>query len=175
LEDLSLHILDIAENSVRAGANLVQININEDVEEDLLVIEIEDNGRGMNSDELQRAKDPFFTTKNNKKVGLGLSLFSEAARMANGNLEIKTEEKRGTMVRATFQYSHIDRKPLGNIRATLEILIVGYPKADFLYKHIKGENVLSLDTRKMRVGNGKDSSLLSGKIKRIRQILNNEQ
>jgi len=175
LEDLSLHILDIAENSIRAGASLIQITIDEDIEKDQLVIKMEDNGRGMRSEELEKALNPFYTTKENKRVGLGLSLFSEAARMAGGNLEIKTREKEGIQIQAIFQYSHIDRKPLGNINETLETLIVGNPHVDFLYQYRKGEKIISLDTRHIRSGNEGGSFFSSNMIKMIRQILNNKQ
>ena len=172
MKDLSLHIFDIAENSLRAGANFIKITINEDIKKDQLVIKIEDNGRGMRSEELEKALNPFFTTKVNKKVGLGLSLFSEAARMAGGNLKITTSEKEGTKIKATFQYSHIDRKPLGDIKETLETLIIGNPHVDFLYQYRKGEKKISLDTRQIKSGNSSFSYIM---IKRIRQILETEQ
>ena len=175
MEDLSLHILDIAENSIRAGANLIKISIDEDMEKDKLVIKIEDNGRGMSSEELEQALNPFFTTKENKKVGLGLSLFSEAARMSGGNMEITSGEKGGTEIRAIFKYGHIDRKPLGNIKDTLETLIIGNPNVDFLYQYRKGEKKISLDTRQIRLGNGDDSTFSFIMIKRIRQVLENKQ
>lgn len=172
MEDLSLHILDIAENSVRAGADLIRIIINEDTAKDLLEIEIEDNGRGMSAEELKKALNPFYTTKENKKTGLGLSLFSEAARLAGGNLTIRSQEKEGAKIRAVFQFSHIDRKPLGNIRETLETLIMGNPDVDFVYQHSKDDKKIFLDTREIRSGN--DSSVMISMVKKIRQLFENE-
>jgi len=174
LEDLSLHILDIAENSVRSGATLIKIIIVEDTAKDLLEIEIEDNGRGMSSEELENALNPFFTTKENKKIGLGLSLFYEAVRMAEGNLEVSSREKWGTKIHAAFQFSHIDRKPLGNIRETLETLIMGNPDVDFVYQHRKDDKKMLLDTREIRSGNDYNSSFQISMVKRIRQIFEHE-
>lgn len=135
MEDMSLHILDIVENSIRAGAMDVEININEDTGADLLEIEIRDDGAGMNQTTLEKALDPFFTTKTVRKVGLGLSLFREAARSAGGDMILKSEAGKGTRVKATFQHSHVDRQPLGDLAKTLEILIIANPEVRFRYYH----------------------------------------
>ncbi len=150
MEDLSLHILDIVENSIRAKASRIEIKVIENIGEDLLVIEIKDNGRGIDEETIKKVLDPFFTTRTTRKVGLGLPLLSQAARESGGDIEIKSKVGRGTRVKATFGYSHIDRKPLGNMEATLTTLIAGNPEVDFIYKHKKDESEFRLDTREIR-------------------------
>ncbi|MCK4967021.1 sensor histidine kinase [bacterium] len=173
MEDISLHILDIAENSVRAGASLVKIQIDEDLKNDQLVVRIEDNGQGMKEQELENSLNPFFTTKKDKKIGLGLSLFHDAARIAGGNLEITTRENWGTKIKAVFQHSHIDRKPLGSIKNTIEILVIGNSHVDFIYEHRKGEEKIAFDTRKLRDGIEADSLYPAVMIKKIQQLFIN--
>ncbi len=150
MEDLSLHILDIAENSVNAGATSIQIIIREDIFEDVLTIEIEDNGAGMTPGELEMASDPFYTTRTTRKVGLGLPLLDEAARAANGNLEIDSRPGLGTKVCATFQLSHIDRKPVGNMAETITALLARRPDIDVVYRHERGDDLVSFTTKDVR-------------------------
>ena len=132
MEDLSLHILDIVENSIGAKASRVKIKVDEDTQKDLLMIEIEDNGRGMDGETVKKVLDPFFTTRTTRRVGLGLPLLDQATRESGGDIEIESKVGRGTRVRASFGYSHIDRKPMGDIGATLTILIAGNPEVDFV-------------------------------------------
>lgn len=148
MEDLSLHILDIVENSIRALAKTVKIRIEENIEKDRLTVEIEDNGQGMDEETVKKTLDPFFTTKATRRVGLGLPLLQQAARETGGKLEISSEVGKKTKIKATFQYSHPDRKPLGNIKETLLALAVGYPEVDFVYEHKKGETIYRWDTKK---------------------------
>ena len=150
MEDLSLHILDIAENSIRAKAKRVKLWVIEDLEKDLLSIEIEDDGIGMEAETLKKALDPFFTTKG-KKTGLGLSLLAQATREAEGEFKIDSVQDIGTKVSATFKHSHIDRKPLGNMAETLIALICGNPDIDFFYCHKKEDLTYSLDTSKIKI------------------------
>lgn len=145
-----MHILDIVENSIRAKASTIEIKVVEDIEKDLLTIEIRDNGQGMDEETVNKVLDPFFTTRTTRKVGLGLSLLGQAARESGGNIEIESQAGGGTRVEATFGYSHIDRKPLGNMQATLTTLIVGNPEVDFIYEHKKGELEYRLDTKEVR-------------------------
>lgn len=150
MKDLSLHILDVVENSVRADAGLVEISVSEDVEEDVLVLRIEDDGKGIPAEARLRAADPFFTTKSGRRFGMGLALLAQAAREAEGELEVSARPPRGTSIRATFRRSHPDRKPLGDIPATLEALVAGNPQVDFVFEHRKGAQVSRFDTRKVR-------------------------
>ncbi len=133
-----MHILDIVENSIRAGAKEVEIHIDEDTAADRLVIEINDDGAGMDQATLQKALDPFYTTKSVRKVGLGLSLLREAARAAGGDMTVRSEPGKGTRVKAIFQHGHIDRQPMGDLAKTLETLIIANPEVRFRFYH--GEN-----------------------------------
>lgn len=146
MEDLSLHILDIVENSVTARAKRIEIKINEEIEKDLLELEIIDDGQGMNEEVVKKVIDPFFTTRTTRRVGLGLPLLAQAARESGGNIEIDSAPGKGTRVKASFGYSHIDRKPLGDIYQTLKVLILGNPEVDFLFIHKKGDEEYCLDT-----------------------------
>jgi DNA mismatch repair ATPase MutL len=150
MEDLSLHILDIVENSVTAGADMITITVCEDAKEDLLTIEIVDNGRGMPETVLEKAADPFYTQRKTRRVGLGLSLLRQAAEMANGSFSIESKEGRGTTVKARFQYSHIDRQPLGDMGETMVTLVIGNPQVDFSYEHTKNGAVSTFDTRAIK-------------------------
>jgi hypothetical protein len=142
--------MDVAENGLSAGANLVQISIAERKEKGILEIRIEDNGRGMPEDWIDQACDPFFTTRTTRRVGLGLPLFSEAARRSGGQFHIRSAEGKGTEVFASFQEDHIDRAPLGDMIKTMRSLIVGNPMADFVYTHHVDGKSFELDTRKIK-------------------------
>ncbi len=150
MEDLSLHILDIAENSVAAQASQIEIRLSENQANDILTVEVIDNGIGMDGETQQRALDPFFTSKKVRRFGLGLSLFSESAKAANGHLSIESEKGKGTRVKADFQYSHIDRRPIGNIGQTIITLVMGNPDIDITYVHQKDDREYRFETRKIR-------------------------
>jgi signal transduction histidine kinase len=150
MKDLSLHILDIVENSVAASASKIEIRISEDKKKDLFSVEITDNGIGMDKETQQKALDPFYTTKTVRRFGFGLSLLSEAAKAANGNFSMESEKGEGTKIKADFQYSHIDRKPLGDMGQTIITLIIGNPEIDLVYVHKKNNHEYSLDTRDIK-------------------------
>lgn len=150
MEELSLHILDIAENSTRAGATLVRIAVTEAPEEDKLVICITDNGCGMEEDLLRRVRDPFTTTRTTRKVGLGISLFEEAAVATGGSLRLCSTPGQGTALTAEFGYAHIDRAPLGDLAETVTALIQCHAEIDFVYEHRYRERAFTLDTRTLR-------------------------
>ena len=148
--ELAAHILDIAENSVRAGARLIEINIEEDTASDSLSIEIIDDGHGMNAEEIKMVLDPFYTTKTVRRVGLGIPLLADAAQRSGGHLNLESQEGIGTSIKATFGLSHVDRQPMGNITSTLIILIAGNSVVDFFYKHRHNDRQFELDTREIR-------------------------
>ncbi len=135
MEELALHILDVAENSVRAGARRVEIRVSEEPGEDRLIIEIVDDGCGMPEEVARRAADPFYTTRSDRPVGLGLALLEQAARAADGSLRIESAPGAGTRVAAEFRHSHPDRQPLGDILSTLMTLAAGHPEVEFYYEH----------------------------------------
>jgi len=177
VEDLSLHILDIVENSITAKASRIKIKVVEDIRKDLLTIEIKDNGQGIDEETIKKVLDPFFTTRTTRKVGLGLPLLSQAARESGGDIEIESKVGKGTRVKATFGYSHIDRKPLGNMGATLTTLIVGNPQVDFIYEHKKDGFEYHLDTKEIRAGVKRGNKVARNENKldnRIMRELNND-
>jgi hypothetical protein len=150
MEDLSLHILDIAENSIAAQATRIEIRLEEDRRADRLTLEIIDNGKGMDEKMAQSATDPFVTTRTTRRFGLGLPLLAQAAQAANGGLAIDSLPGRGTKVRATFQLSHIDLKPLGDIAQTLVTLILSRPEIDYLYSQTSDGRTFVFDTKELK-------------------------
>ncbi len=152
MEDLSLHILDIVENSIRALAKRITIKIYENIEKDWLTVQIEDNGQGMDKETVKKAVDPFFTTKTTRRVGLGLPLLEQAAEETGGKLQITSEVGKRTRIRATFRYNHPDRKPLGSIKETLLSLAAGHPEVDFVYEHKRGKTTYRWDTKRIKDG-----------------------
>jgi hypothetical protein len=150
LEDISLHILDIAENALKAGATRIEIYVIEDIENDRLQLQILDNGKGMDEQMVQSVTDPFVTTRTERRVGLGLPLLAESARMAGGNIQIKSEPGKVTIIEADFVYSNIDRKPLGDTVRTMMMLIAGNAGVDFYYFHKKNNQSYCLDTEELR-------------------------
>ena len=150
MEDLSLHILDIAENSIEAKAKKIKIKVVEDGKKDTLSLEIADDGKGMDKETLKKALDPFFTTKKTRRFGLGLPLLAEAARAANGRFFIQSKAKLGTKIKASFQASHIDTKPLGDIAQTIVTLITGHPEVEIDYRHQVNRSYYSLSTEEIK-------------------------
>jgi hypothetical protein len=150
LKDISLHILDIAENALKAQATRIEIHIIEDIENDLLRVQILDNGKGMDDKVIQTVTDPFVTTRTERRVGMGLPLLAESARMAGGDIRIKSDPGKVTMIEADFVYSNIDRKPLGYIIQTMIMLIAGNPEIHFHYYHKKNNQSYCMDTEELR-------------------------
>lgn len=150
MEDLSLHILDIAENSLAAGASKVEISIREDSSEDVLILEVKDNGKGMDEELLRIVYDPFFTTKTVRRVGLGIPLLKQSAEECGGGLTIRSEEGKGTTINARFRLSHIDMKPLGDIGATIMVLIAGNPDVNFVLEYNKEGRMFRFDTEEIK-------------------------
>jgi DNA mismatch repair ATPase MutL len=173
MQDLSLHVLDIVENSIDAGAKNVEISIREDRERDVLTIEIADDGCGMNEAVLEKAADPFWTTRETRRVGLGLSLFEQAAQMAGGTLKIDSQPEVGTRVTASFQSSHIDRKPLGKLTNTLLTLIVAHSDVEFSYSYEGDESKVSMNTKEIKARLGSIQISSSEGISLLRKELAN--
>jgi len=149
MEDLSLHILDIAENSIAAEARKIEIIITEETDKDLLTIEIKDDGKGMDEKSVKKALDPFFTTRKTRRVGLGLSFLSQAAEESGGKMELKSIPNEGTTTRATFCLSHPDCKPMGDMNETIRTLVVGHPEINFIYEYRKDNSIFRFDSREM--------------------------
>ena len=154
MKELSLNILDVAENSVKAGASLTQILLTE--EGTVLTLEIIDDGCGMPEDVVRSVVDPFYTTRTTRKVGMGIPLLKLACEQTGGSLTISsvTQEadpvNHGTHVTATFHTDHIDFTPLGDVSSSILTLIQGHPDTDFLFRHVRNGRVVELDTRELR-------------------------
>jgi len=149
MRELSQHILDALQNAREAKASAVDLVIEEDLAADRLTIVVQDNGRGIGRDHLRRIFDPFFTTRSTRRVGLGLPLFKAAAERCNGDLTIRSQAGEGTTLRATFQHSHIDRPPLGNITSTLMTVILA-GGCDLHYVHRREGRTFEFRTADMR-------------------------
>lgn len=158
MPEIALNILDIAENSVRAGASLIEITVSVNPGEDTLTAVIKDDGCGMTPEEAEKVQDPFYTTRTTRKVGLGVPFFKMAAESTGGSFRIVSEKGKGTVVTAVFILSHIDRMPLGDISASVYTLIVFNEKIDFRYAYSFGDKGFVLDTRTMRELLGEDIS-----------------
>jgi anti-sigma regulatory factor (Ser/Thr protein kinase) len=175
MEDLSLHILDIAENSIAAGARTIAITICEDAAADLLSVEITDDGRGMEPGVAVRAADPFYTTRTTRRVGLGLALLEEAATASNGTLTIRSAPGTGTTIRATFQLSHADRKPLGAIADTVAALVSTHEGMNILYRHQRDGKSFVFDTQEIQRQTEGASLNTTAALGVIREYLNREE
>lgn len=150
MTEISLHILDIVQNSVKAGASLITVDIDENTVGNYLGVTITDNGCGMDSEFLAKVTDPFKTTRTTRKVGMGLSLFKNACEQTGGQFEITSEVGVGTKVKAVFVYDSIDRQPLGDMASTMSAIIGGNPDIDYVYKHDYNGRTFDLSTIEMR-------------------------
>ena len=147
LEDLSHHVLDIAENSVNAGARHVTLELEEDRRGDRLRLLVEDDGCGMKEEILQRVTDPLYTTRTTRRVGLGLPFLRQAAEACEGKLVLDSVPGRGTRLEADFRWDHVDRPPLGDLPATLMTLLMGHPEIRWIYRHRVDDREYVLDSR----------------------------
>ena len=154
MKELSLNILEISENSTKAGATLVEISISES--DACLEIVIRDNGTGMTPETLSSVTNPFYTTRTTRRVGMGIPLFKLSAEQTGGELNIKSThigdspDEHGTTVSALFYKTHMDFTPLGDIVSTVITMIQGHPTVDFLFSHKTEKNEVTLDTRNIR-------------------------
>lgn len=150
MRELSLNILDIVQNSITAGASLIEIAIREDSRRHIMEIGIYDNGCGMDARQLERVRDPFYTTRTTRKVGMGIPLYRMAAQMSGGRFDIQSQKGEGTRVEATFCTDHVDCIPLGDIASTVSLLISMNTDRDFVYTHSVDGGSFTLDTRQLR-------------------------
>lgn len=158
MPEISLSILDIAENSVRAKASLIEIEVSVDTGSDTLTVIVKDNGCGMSKEQLEKVQDPFYTTRTTRRVGLGIPFFKQAAESTGGSFSITSEIGKGTVAEAVFRLSHIDRMPLGDISSTIHMLIVFHEKIRFIYTYTYDGNQFVLDTREIHKILGEDIS-----------------
>jgi len=167
MDELSLNILDIAQNSIAAEATLVEVDIDENIRTDRITIRVKDNGKGMSEDFLKNVHDPFITTRTTRKIGLGISFLKEAAEITGGRVELESELGVGTTITAVFVMSHIDRQPIGNLTETIITLVSFNPKIDFIIRYKVDENEFVFSTQEVKELLGDDASLSSPPIARF--------
>jgi anti-sigma regulatory factor (Ser/Thr protein kinase) len=150
MKDISLHILDLVQNSIAAGATLIKITIQDIPQDGLIIVEICDNGSGMDKEQVKQVSDPFYTTRTTRKVGLGIPLFKASAEATGGQFEISSQKGSGTTIRAVFHSSHIDCLPIGSMEDTMAVLIFCNPNVDFIYTHEYSDSQFLLSTEEIR-------------------------
>lgn len=150
MKELSLNILDLAQNSITAGAKHIAVSVIEKAAGDTLLISIEDDGCGMDEDFLRQVTDPFTTTRTTRKVGMGIPLFKMAAEMSGGSFHIESEKGRGTRLEGRFELSNIDRPPIGDMAGTMEALVQGAPEIDFTYVRETDKGKFCFSTEELR-------------------------
>jgi len=146
MKDLALHILDILQNSVVAGASLIELIILENPEKNKYQVTFIDNGKGMDAETVKHVTDPFYTTRTTRKVGLGLPLLKQNAERTDGKLTIESEVGKGTKVEVEFGYNHLDRLPTGDIAGIMALTVSSYPAINFNYTHTTPEGTFVFDT-----------------------------
>lgn len=150
MKEFSMHILDIAQNSTRAGADRVLITLDENIAGNRLVMEIADNGSGMSDEMVESIRNPFTTSRTTRKVGLGIPMLEQTCIQCGGFLDIKSKLGEGTIVHAEMEYNNLDRPPLGDVGSYMHILIVTNPDIDFKYLHRYNGKEYELDVRELR-------------------------
>jgi len=150
MNELSLHIIDLVQNSVRAKAKFIEIILVDDEKRDEILLVVKDDGKGIRNDEIEKVVDPFYTTKKKKKVGLGISLLYQTTLQCDGDFKIVSAENKGTIVFAKFKRSHIDLPPIGNIEDTLLSLLILTDSVDFKFVYRKNNTNFVFDTRKIK-------------------------
>ena len=150
MRELSLNVLDIAQNSISANAPLIEIEVLENTAKHELLIGIYDNGKGMTPEQVENVKDPFFTTRTTRKVGMGIPLFKLAAEQTGGHLEIESEVGKGTRVTAVFRTDSIDFTPVGDMNSTVLMLITMNTDREFIYRFGIDEEVFTLSTEELK-------------------------
>jgi hypothetical protein len=150
MKEIALHILDIAENSIQAGADHIHIFLKKEDASGLLKVRMEDNGRGMSKEEQDRSLDPFFTSRTTRKVGLGIPLIRQHSEMSGGGLEIHSEYGKGTRVEANFGWTHPDRQPLGDLEGCWVLLAMSNPDIEWVLHCASNEGEFSISTSEIK-------------------------
>jgi hypothetical protein len=172
MKEIALHMMDIAQNSVRAGADEIIITLSESIVLDTLRLTVSDNGKGMDRETCMKAADPWFTSRTTRKVGMGLPLLKMNATLSGGDMIISSTPGHGTMITATFGYSHVDRPPLGDFSGTIALLIMSNPLINIIFKYeCEGEG-WSLSTSEIRKELGNDAVKDLTIVRSLREIIN---
>lgn len=149
MREISLHIMDIVENSIGANGKNIYLEIDENKKNNRLKVIINDDGSGIDEETLLKVKDPFITSRKERRVGLGISLFEATCIMCNGKLEIKSEKGKGTEVIATLEYDNIDRVPIGKIEETIVAILMNN-NLDLIYAHRVDERKFVLNSKEIK-------------------------
>lgn len=164
MTEISLNVLDVAQNSVRAGASLIEITVSADSASDRLTVTLSDDGCGMSEEQLKSVTDPFFTTRTTRKIGLGIPFFKQSAELTGGSFEITSEVGVGTKTEAVYVLSSIDRMPLGNMSQTIHSLVTLNTHIDFLYTYSADGKSFALDTREFKEILGEDADFAAPEV-----------
>ena len=156
MKEISLHIMDIVQNSITANATLIEVELDIRYAENTVSIMIRDNGKGMSAEMLRNVTSPFVTTRTTRRVGLGISLFKAGAEASGGSFDIDSQEGVGTVVRAEYKLDHLDRPPIGDFAGTMHTLIVCNPEIDFVITIVIDDSQDILDTREVKESLGED-------------------
>lgn len=159
MKDISLHVMDIAQNSITAGAGNIQIRAAVDRSGDRLDVSVQDDGRGMSEETVKRVVNPFVTSRTTRKVGLGIPFFKAGAEACGGDFELSSQPGKGTFIRAGYRLSHIDRPPLGDMAQTVLTLAVCNPALEFMFQYSVDGKDFCFDTRQVRSALGQDVPL----------------
>ncbi|MCK9625516.1 MAG: ATP-binding protein [Bacteroidales bacterium] len=150
MNDLAMHILDIVQNSISAGAKWIEISVIENLVRDILNIIIKDNGKGMSAETVQKVTDPYFTSRTTRKVGLGIPLLKQSAIQSGGDISIESEVGKGTTIRANFVHSNIDRPPLGDLANAYVLLMSANPELNIVLNYSYNDNNYSISTEEIK-------------------------
>jgi hypothetical protein len=150
MKDLSMHIMDILQNSTRAKATEITLEVLLDSAQDTLTLIFKDNGCGMSEETVQKVIDPFYTSRTTRKVGLGLPLLKQNSEMTGGSMSIQSKEGVGTTVTAVFGLTHLDTPPMGALAGTIVLTISAYPDIRFIFHYKRDDEVdYVLDTNEV--------------------------
>lgn len=146
MPDIAMHLLDIVYNSIRANASLIRIYIYDSIKDDLIICRVEDNGKGMDVETVEKVQSPFFTTRTTRDVGLGIPLFKEGALQSNGTFHLSSELNIGTKIEATYQKSHLDCPAMGDIAETLVTLLQANENIEYEFEYKWDDESFILNT-----------------------------
>lgn len=174
MEEIALHILDIIQNSIYAEGTFIELFIQEDPKHNLFSFYVQDNGRGMTKEFIQKVKNPFYTTRTTRKVGLGIPLLEATCRQCNGELKIQSQMGKGTIIQAIMEYDHIDRPPLGDMSSTIISVLLSLDHQRFRYKHQYQDRIFILDTKELKEDLGTLVLQQPDILRWIRQYVNDQ-
>lgn len=171
MKEISLHIMDLVQNSIRAKATQIEINIEEKPESNFLAIQIKDNGEGMTEEVAKKAIDPFFTSRTTRNVGLGIPFFKQLVEQCNGKFFLTSVPEKGTSLEAEMELNHIDRQPMGDIAGVLVLLLTANPEIRFIYSHTAKNGNYVFDTAEIKSTLGTSSIADPGILQFIREMI----